>query len=133
MAQNIRQMLSDAYLHGWKETDWRLYHATKRCSVADISNWPVDATRVFEDDSHILLFGSVKSACDIEEVNASLGVTVNVVITMNGEDEKRKGERDNYGIYYKRLGVMNFRYSGWDEKTWAGPAYDAKKETCRSS
>ena len=98
----IRVILETSYQNCWNQNDWNLYQAWQDCAGAgwadDISKWPVDATKIFEDDQHVLILGSLKSACEIEQVNANLSVNVNIVVTMNAgdKDPKRHGERACY-------------------------------------
>ncbi|CAE7596814.1 unnamed protein product [Symbiodinium natans] len=123
----IRKRLNDAWCKEWTVLDKQMYSASKKCKLNNIETWPVDAVSIFRDEKHHLLLGSVKAACEIEEVNRSLGVRVTVVVTMSDDEWKRWGERSDYEEYYKSLGVVNLRYGGWDKILRPGEEYDAKK------
>jgi len=97
------------------------------CRLHDIGDWPIDAAIIFDDGRHVLLLGSVKSACEITEVNRRLGVNIDIVVTMNADDTRRYGERGCYATYYAELGVENLRYGGFDTTNVKGEEYDAKK------
>lgn len=125
----IRTILSrsyNCYWH-WPKEDLDLYDAHKNCDFHNISSWPIDAAKIFEDDQHVLVLGSLKSACEIEQVNAKLGITVNIVVTMNAGDTKRTGERPDYGRYYQQLCIRNFRYDGYDTTNLTGEDYATKQ------
>jgi hypothetical protein len=97
------------------------------CRLHVIGDWPIDAAIIFDDGRHVLSLGSVKSACEITEVNRRLGVNIDIVVTMNADDTRRYGERGCYATYYAELGVENLRYGGFDKTNVKGEEYDAKK------
>ena len=129
----IRVILETSYQNCWNQNEWNLHIAWQDCAGAgwadDISKWPVDATKIFEDDQHVLILGSLKSACEIEQVNANLNVNINIVVTMNAgdKDPKRHGERDCYKTYYDELDIVNLRYDGRDLVSSQRNEYETQK------
>ena len=118
----------NSYWH-WPVNDTNLYYAWKErgCRINDVSNWPVDASRIFDDGRHVLMLGSVKSACRIPVVNRKLGVNIDIVVTMNADDKPCKGELIDYETYYRNLRVKNLRYGGFDPPNLRSADYDTKK------
>jgi len=125
----LRGIVTDAYRRywDWPRHDFNMYNQWMGCRFNDLSDWPIDAAIIFDDDRHVLLLGSVKSACEITEVNRRLGVNIDIVVTMNDDDTRIHGEPDCYETYYAELGVENLRYGGFDKTNVKGEEYDAKK------
>jgi len=125
----LRGIVTDAHRRywDWPQHDVDLYYEWWGCRLHDIGDWPIDATQIYDDGRHVLILGSVKSACEITEVNRRLGVKIDIVVTMNDDDTRRYGEPDCYATYYAELGVENLRYGGFDKTNVKGEEYDAKK------
>ena len=130
----IRELRSLIESNFWRYWDWpsndkQLYYEWKKgvCSLNDVNTWPVDGTKIFDDGRHVLILGSIKSACEIEAVNRRIGVPIDVVVTMNADDTPRDGEPANYAAYYRSLGVKNLRYGGIDSTALTGAEYQTKK------
>ena len=59
----LRGIVTDAYRRywDWPRHDFDMYNQWMGCRFNDISDWPIDAAIIFDDDRHVLLLGSVIS------------------------------------------------------------------------
>ena len=112
----------------WHQNDRDLDLAWEACTLHDIAPWPVDATVIHSDPYCVFVLGCLKSAVSIPETNQRIGTQVDIVISMNDEDSKHRGEPADYQAYYASVGVQcNLRYGGYDKQNiWYAEA-EAKR------
>ena len=80
-----------------------------------LDQWPCDAKPVYEihdGDFHIRLYlGSIAAAFKVDEIQDDL----HLVISMNDQDDKTKGEPSDWVDFFAGRRLKNLRYLGWDE------------------
>ena len=118
----------------WNANDRDLEVAWRDVQIWDIDRWPVDATVIHKGSKCILVLGSLKAAIDITETNKRIGMQagwghkVDIVISMNAEDEWHQGEPADYKKHYAQAYVRcHLSYGGYDKQSIHGAEADAKR------
>lgn len=80
----------------------------------DITWWPFpDVAVIYDGPDMRLVLGSVKSATEIR--NLEPAIKVDIVVTLNADDKKRRGEPEDWAEHFRSRGVRNLRYGGFDK------------------
>ena len=84
-------------------------------SPGKMEQWPCDARLVHEVCDELfdirLHLGSIAAFLKVNEIQDDL----RLVISMNDEDDKRKGEPSDWHEFFAHRQIFNIRYRGWDE------------------
>ena len=97
--------------------------------MQDITWWPFpDVAVIYDGPDMCLVLGSVKSATEITRLGPK--INVDIVVTLNADDPKRRGEPEHWSEHFRSKNIVNLRYGGYD-KTGVepgSPEFQAKKQ-----
>jgi hypothetical protein len=62
------------------------------------------------------------------DVNERTASDIDIVVTLNADDKKRVGEREEYVEYYRSLNITNLRFGGYDQPNVSGRRFQKKKK-----
>ena len=132
----LHQLCVTAYRnpHLWPNDDVILHaiwtYGYDRPFSDDVSTWPLDASIIFQDTHIVLVLGSIASSSNIAGVNEKIGQKVDVVLSMNDDDPRLRGEPVYEDHYAEHNVIKNLRYGGLAPMHLFGWQAELKKAEC---
>ena len=78
--------------------------------MEDITWWPFpDVAVIYDGPDMRLVLGSVKSATEIR--NLEPAIKVDIVVTLNADDPKHRGEPEDWAEHFQSRGIRNLEWS----------------------